>query len=55
VVNATTAYLQNDTDFERAEPKGKDKKTYNGETSVLNKTAKYIYIVTQWRIMAFTS
>jgi hypothetical protein len=55
VVNATTAYLQVDTDFERAELKGKDKRTYKSQTFLLNKTAKYIYIVTLWCIRAFTS
>jgi len=55
VVNATTAYLQVDIDFERAELKGKDKRTYKSQTFLLNKTAKYIYIVTLWCIRAFTS
>jgi hypothetical protein len=55
VVNATTVYLQIDTDFERAELKGKDKRTHKSHTSHFNKTAKYIYIVMLWCIRAFTS
>jgi hypothetical protein len=55
VVNATIAYLQTDRDFERAELRGKDKRTYKSQTCLLNKTAKYIYIVTPWCIWAFTS